>query len=83
MANGGVVTNPTIAALAERGGAEAVIPLKNGAVPVTMDRDAGGTTVNVNVSGVEASRLLQSDRQTAMRVGEAIGRQVQRSTGRV
>lgn len=36
--DGGIVTSPTLAQIGEKG-TEAVIPLKNGSVPVTMPRD--------------------------------------------
>jgi hypothetical protein len=37
FADGGIVTQPTVAMIGEGGGPEAVIPLKNGAVPVDLD----------------------------------------------
>lgn len=50
FAEGGVVTSPTLGLLGESG-AEAVIPLKNGSVPVDFGGSAGGGdnyTININ-----------------------------------
>lgn len=47
--DGGIVTRPTIAAIAERGQPEAVIPLKDGMVPVKVEGGMGGeTTIVIN-----------------------------------
>lgn len=48
LATGGVVKSPTIALVGEAG-AEAVIPLNNGAVPVQMTGNTGGEAGNANM----------------------------------
>lgn len=80
MAEGGIVTRPTLATIGERGRPEAVIPLKNGAVPVVMQGGQGmGTTqIVVNINESSGGRTLASSRQQASEVGAQIAREMRK-----
>lgn len=62
---GGIVRTPTLAAIAERGQPEAVVPLPDGRrIPVQLrgtgtDGRGGATIVNINVSAVDARSVEQ------------------------
>lgn len=78
FADGGVVHSPTIASIGERG-SEAIVPLKNGAIPVMMSGGRGGGEVteyiNIEVH-VESNGNIRSstDRgtKTALALKNAI-----------
>jgi len=70
LANGGIVSSPTLAMIGERG-AEAVVPLngKNGGV--------GGVTVNVNLS--DSGIVILDDESTAQKFGDMVTKQVRQA----
>lgn len=82
MANGGVVSAPTLAMIGEGAGSEAVIPLRNGAVPVVMEGGGGGNyNITVNVRDESGGRIMVSARQVAQQIGAQVGRELRRERG--
>lgn len=83
MANGGVVSSPTLAMIGEGGGSEAVIPLRNGAVPVVMEGGGMGGNMNITVTVRDESggRIMVSERQIAQQIGAQVGREMRRERG--
>ena len=66
FADGGISTGPATGHMELLHGTEAVIPLKNGAVPVQMQSlGGGGNVTNVNVQLTIASPMTIFDQQTA------------------
>jgi hypothetical protein len=57
LADGGIVTGPTLAMVGEGGGPEAVIPLSQAG---RFGLDGGGTTVNINVNGGDPNAVVQA-----------------------
>ena len=55
LADGGIVTGPTLAMVGEGGGPEAVIPLSQAG---RFGLDGGGTTVNINVNGGDPNAVV-------------------------
>ncbi len=55
LADGGIVTGPTLALVGEGGGPEAVIPLSQAG---RFGLDGGGTTVNINVNGGDPNAVV-------------------------
>lgn len=55
LADGGIVTGPTLAVVGEGGGPEAVIPLSQAG---RFGLDGGGTTVNINVNGGDPNAVV-------------------------
>lgn len=88
-ADGGIINTPTIRGKGQSGrnalvgedGPEAVIPLKNGSVPVQiksqLSGSSGGNNVNVgNISVVVQSNGKQSGQQQGMEIGQAIKKEI-------
>ena len=48
FANGGIISRPTLAMVGEGGGPEAVVPLKNGAIPVLGSTQNQPIIININ-----------------------------------
>jgi len=57
LANGGIVTGPTLAMIGEGRGPEAVIPLDRMG---EFGMGGGGTTVNINVNGGDPNAVVQA-----------------------
>jgi TP901 family phage tail tape measure protein len=86
MQTGGIIRQPTIAAIAERGHPEAIIPLKGGAVPVRMEGRGRGD-VHLHLEKLEVSfpnvRLedmseVNMERYFSMKILPALRNAVQR-----
>lgn len=84
LANGGILTKPTLALAAEAGMNEAFVPLPDGkTIPVTMTGSGGGGTnnnvvVNVNVSSTGATSDTQGDTTQAKKLGRLVSEAVKR-----
>ena len=65
FAEGGIITNPTLAAVGERG-AEAIVPLRNGSIPVSFSGNGKTSSVVSNVSVV-----VNNDGSNEINNGEA------------
>lgn len=70
FADGGIVSSRQLAQVGERG-PEAIIPLKNGAVPVRIEGDGAGTTIiNNYYGGGDSSGFPETDQERMMRFAE-------------
>jgi phage-related minor tail protein len=74
FAEGGIVKQPTMALIGEGGGPEAVIPLKNGAVPVQL-KSSGEQGITI-VNNVTIEYTGKEDQKDAEIFGREINRQL-------